>query len=525
MIRSYLESRALAGLLCSLTAAACRNGPERPQPDPEPPPRGADLVVGSSAADWALLTVPHAGGPADLRGLDRPDDVIWTGRTAVPEASEAYPLDDGLVVLRSAGGEVFTYDPAGDLLERIGPVSAEAVWTSSGPAGLFFAPGSGEILEVSRAGSWRYQVDGPVTWASPAEAGILALVRSDEGPGSLWLLRQGQSTPAAEREAALSPPGLVTAWGRRVSLTDRDRPEVLRFLTVEPIESVGRVEAPGPVLALEASPSSHEMYASVDGPPAVSAVNRFTLTQRRLASLDRPASDLRSSLFGECLLAREADGVASIPVGGGDALPLPTEWRPDLPLGLPGCRVLGVRDGQMLLIEAGREPRELTLVSSADRWWLPVRWHPATARVTADRLEGQPVRDTAAVEAEAPGRVAAEPPAVERDVETPGPARPEDETPSGGPSGAPPGFYAIVGSARQEGGIAQLVASLAAAGYPTEVQRSPDDAGAVWYRGLVGPFDSRTAAEAAARQLLRERRLEAWVTEIGDSAGLERPDG
>ena len=82
-------------------------------------------------------------------------------------------------------------------------------------------------------------------------------------------------------------------------------------------------------------------------------------------------------------------------------------------------------------------------------------------------------------------------------------------------SGPPPGFYAIVGSARQSEGIRTLVQSIEDAGFTTHVQSFPDEAGRTWYRGLVGPYRSRSEAEAAARQLLRERRLEAWVTEVG----------
>jgi cell division septation protein DedD len=98
-----------------------------------------------------------------------------------------------------------------------------------------------------------------------------------------------------------------------------------------------------------------------------------------------------------------------------------------------------------------------------------------------------------------------------------------DETAPSAEIGPPPGFYAIVGSARQADGIRALVQSLEEAGFSTEVQDVPDEAGRTWYRGLVGPYRSRSEAEAAARQLLRERRLEAWVTEIA-SVGRSREE-
>ena len=76
------------------------------------------------------------------------------------------------------------------------------------------------------------------------------------------------------------------------------------------------------------------------------------------------------------------------------------------------------------------------------------------------------------------------------------------------------GIYAIVTSAQSISGVRTLLAGLAEAGYPTAIQRYLDDAGQVWYRGMVGPYPSRDAAESAARQLRRERSLKVWVTEI-----------
>jgi cell division septation protein DedD len=108
---------------------------------------------------------------------------------------------------------------------------------------------------------------------------------------------------------------------------------------------------------------------------------------------------------------------------------------------------------------------------------------------------------------------------VERPTAAPG--RRDEPAAERDAPGPPPGFYAIVGSARQSEGIRSLTASLEDAGFLTQVHRFRDEAGRTWYRGLVGPFVSRSEAEAASRQLLRERRLEAWVTEIGASGRPE----
>ena len=79
------------------------------------------------------------------------------------------------------------------------------------------------------------------------------------------------------------------------------------------------------------------------------------------------------------------------------------------------------------------------------------------------------------------------------------------------PPDVPPGYYAIVGSARQRAGIDALVTELQSAGFPVQVQTTRDRAAEIWYRGLIGPYATRAEAEAAARQLQRERQLQSWV--------------
>jgi hypothetical protein len=504
----------ICGVLLFTAGSACDRRAERPASQPDLPLEGVRLVVGSSAQEWGLLTLPANGGTPDLRPIDRPDEAVWTGSTELPASVEAHSLQDGLAVLRTATGEVFSYDPSADELLRIGSVSEAAEWSSNGSSGLFFARNGDAILEVSRSGSWRWEGAEPIRWAAPIEGGALVLLPADGGTAGLSLLRHGEDRPSAMLVTEAAPPGLVTAWGRRVAFADAAGRNALRILTVEPLELAGRIELGGPILALAASPSSHEIYVSLDSPPRVAAANRFTLEGRDLAHLPQPTTELRSSLFGEALLGRDGLRVQWIPVDGGAAVELDADWRPDLPIGFPGGRVLASRGDEMVLVDVGGRS-ETVLDAGADRWWLPVRWNPAPRRVVAD-----PVR------AERPAGASGkrEP---RQGGEGPGdqpPPAPAERIPSARPAGdaTPQGFYAIVGSARKREGIDELVGSLADAGYPTAVQRLPDDAGRLWYRGLVGPFEARSAADAAARQLLRERRIQAWVTEIAETGSPDQ---
>lgn len=285
----------------------------------------------------------------------------------------------------------------------------------------------------------------------------------------------------------------------------------LVVLTVTPIEEAGELDVGGPIITLAASPSTHEVYVSLDDPPRLVAVNRFNLTSRVLADLPGPATAVRPSLFGEGILVAQNGQVARVPVSGGSPVPLGSIWREDLPVGLPDGTVVAATEARIVVVDAQSGAETELEGAEVDRWWLPVQWNPTSAIVTTDRVAGQVVR---AESPEAPGTEIGIDSAMmaERLAAAPG-LRDEAAVPVA--AGPPPGFYAIVGSARQSEGIRALVQSLEDAGFATQVQSFPDEAGRTWYRGLVGPYRSRSEAEAASRQLLRERRLEAWVTEVG----------
>ncbi|MFQ5746290.1 MAG: SPOR domain-containing protein [Gemmatimonadota bacterium] len=512
-IRARLE---LTGLLLLSLLAACGRRPPAPATDAEP--RGAALVVGTSRDEWGLLVVPREGGLVSLRSLRAPREEVWAGTQAVPASVEAHALEDGIAVLRAADGAVYRFDPRADEVVRVDRVGGNASWVSGGGSGLFLDPEAKAVLQISTGGNWRYAVRDSVLWAAPVERDAIALLVGSDAGRELWILREGESQPAERLSIDVSPPGLVTAWGRRLVFAGTGAHDGrLRVLTVGPLGAGTEIPLGGESGTLLASPSSHEIYAAVGSPPTIVAVSRFTGSIRPLITMSAPLDGLRVSLFGESLLAASGGSVVRVPVSGGEPARLGLEWGPDLPIGLPGGRTLGERDGRLVLLDTNGEGVELG--DGAADWWMPVRWRPASEGVVADRLRGERV-------AQVPGAAGGAETAPVDSAPGP-PGRPARAGAADAPPGpAPgrtgevaPGFYAIVGSARSAAGIGALVRSLDLAGYRTAVQRFPDDAGQVWHRGLVGPYPSRGAAEAAARQLERERRLQTWVTEITDLQG------
>jgi cell division septation protein DedD len=231
-----------------------------------------------------------------------------------------------------------------------------------------------------------------------------------------------------------------------------------------------------------------------------------------LARLEAPIEDIRAAALGGYLLVRSGGAVFRVSLDG-ETRRIDTDWTPDLPLGLPDGRVLAAADGEIAALPAdGGSSREIPAAGGPAHWAL-VSWDPAPP-VVAGRVEGVPLGERA--DADEP----ADPDETgERAGATDGARLAAGELPPPAaeliPSERLLGFYTIVASAQSYPGVLSLTQSLDAAGWPTAIQTHQDDAGVVWYRGLVGPYVNRQGAEAAARQLRRERGLQVWVTEIG----------
>lgn len=505
--------RGIVGIAALVPAWACGGdgATVADRGDPSVELQGTELVVGSTLDEMGLLVLSPAGGKAVWRPLRDVLAPAWQSSLELPAFVEAHAVGGGSIAMLERDGEVSRFVPGAESIERLDRLEADgARWIPSDQGGAFVGEPGGEIISVLPDRAWRYDVGSQVEWVGVVHEGVAVLLPDYR----LRLLTSGGDEAQYETASGLRGPGLVTAWGRRVAFVDAEDGRVLRLLTVDPPETAGQVRLDGQVTVIAASPSTHELYAGLADPPGVAIVNRFSFSQKGLTRLDRAPLDLRPSLFGDFLLAYDGERILRIDLQDGRVDAIPGEWRPDLPLGLQDGAVLTRRDGKVLLVDGQGRIVEDSLAGSSDATWLPIRWTPVT-RLAAEALEGEPVAVT-------PGRSAADAggrtlPAG-ADAEAPDPdagADPSSDRPPTVDPGVPPGFYAIVGSARQREGIEALVADLQGAGFPVQVQSTTDEAGETWYRGLVGPFDTRAGAEAAARQLQRERQLQSWVMGIG----------
>ncbi len=486
---SSLTAARHAGLVAVLWVAACGGSGSSPASDGSA--ATTSLVVGSTMVQWGLLTIPRGGGRADLRPLSSPDSVVWTGSTDLPVVRDLRPVGGLMVILLAEDGRVLRYDPLADRMTQVAQVSSGAGF--GGAIGSAVALTDSEnrlVIEIGPEYVSEYSVPEAVSWVSPVDGGLAILTASN--PPRLRLIRRGHPEVALDVEAG-GPAALVTAWGQRIVLTGPGGDNV-QFYATDDGSLVGEVDVGGRILALEASPSSHEIYVSIDDPPRLVRVNRRRLTAQEVATFASPIEELRSGLFGGTVLIRTANLIGQIEAGMATWQPLTGTWRSDLPLGLPAGRTIVLEGDESRLLTVGDSVARV-LAGGAPAWWVPLPWNPVSSR-TAYQLAANTPAPPQAVDAAVPDSAAG------------------DEVPEAATMGRT-GHYAIVVSARQRAGVADLLATLSDGGFPTWLQQVPDEAGSIWYRGLVGPYPTRARAQAAARQLQREHSLQAWVTELG----------
>ena len=417
--------------------------------------------------------------------------MVWTGSIDLPVIQDLRPLGDLMVVLLGENGRVFRYDPIVDQLDQLARLSPDAVFGDRTVSAVAMIDSDNQVVhEFTVDNATEFPVNGPVVWASPVDGGLAVLTDTD--PPRLILTRRTDAEVVLDVESG-GRTALVTAWGQRVVLVGPDG-HSLQIYAADDGSLVGEADVGGSVRALTASPSSHEVYASIDDPPRLVVVNRFSLSVREFEVSTDPIEELRPGLFGGSLVVRTADGIGQIESGNEVLRQLSGTWRSDLPLGLSSDRAIVLDDDEAHLLTPGSVAGTV-LSGGAPAWWVPLRWNPAVVIVM-----DQPVEIT--------------PPEAQTDAGAAQNSEADSPTNLNSETGRA-GHYAIVVSARQRSGVADLLASLAEAGYPTRLQQFPDEAGSTWFRGLVGPYPTRGRAQAAARQLQREHGLQAWVTELG----------
>ena len=502
--------------------AACGGSPPS---DPDPLD-GADLVAGTSIPRHGLLVVPRSGGPAELRAIDNPSRIRWAGTADLPPSVEAHALDRS-IVLRSADGSVSVFQPSGELIREVGTVPDGARWVQSDRGGAFVW--GTRALVVTDEESRSLDAGMTVTWAAPAAGDRSVLLTVSEDGPRLELWEGDASEPTSVRAVDSRGPALLTAWGTEVVLGEGDGGRRLVAHTLPDLEPTEETTLGRSPVFLASSPSQHRLFVASAGESRIEAIDRYAWEPVERTATGAPVTEVRPGVTGDVLLAFDGAQIWAVRAGSSDRVEIGSDWRADLPLGLPGGVVLGAITGTVRLFDLVSGDVQ-DVEGPADAWWLPVRWTPRRVEPAVSAPDLEETAESLPDESEArerglniglltAGRVAGRRVATLPSAPSGLPSATDAPASTGavpGPdpfSSIPGGFYAVASSSRQLESLGRLRRSLEDSGYPTEVLSRRDEANDLWYRLMVGPYASRDDAEDAARSLQRERGISAWIHE------------
>jgi cell division septation protein DedD len=470
-------------------------------------------VLESRLAGWGLLGVPREGGPPVYLSLPELEPAAWPSAVALPPVRR---LAGGMAaaLLLGVRGDVGLYELPGGRYVGVRGVRATHVWGAPPGAAVVADTATRRLSLADPREPWSVTLDGVPVWADWLEGERLAvLVRGPRG-AELVVYRLPHASVLARRAVAASGDPVVAAWGSRIYVPAAGpdgTPAVVGWRAAD-LSQEWAVSLPAPGLALAATPSGHRLYAA-DAEGTLHVIDRARARVLRRVRLPGPARALRFNATGEVLLARlDGDRVAAVLAGVDRVVGMvDAQWAAHLPWGAPGGGHLvalsargELRIYETAALEAATDPEPVARgPADAGRYlWWPVAWTPPAA--PAAQIAAGPA-------ASAPGRAPAPAPAAD-------PATPPPGTSEGA---AESGVYAVVGAARNPEGIRSLSVDLAAAGFPTRVDRHVDDMGTVWYRALVGPYPDRSHAEAAASRVAAARGIRPWILELRPDRATE----
>jgi hypothetical protein len=278
-----------------------------------------------------------------------------------------------------------------------------------------------------------------------------------------------------------------------------------------------------PITVVEPTPSGDRLYVATTR-ASIRVVDRFTEEVHGRIDLPAPATAMRMDPDGHYLLVRTAakDSIIVVSVGTERVVAtLAGSWREDLPLVSPDGRVLLVRGGDVVHVDAETGRERVRYRGGADDLWRLVRWNGFRPRAAG--LD-KPVEfdDYAADSAAADRALAAmmssrygDPSTV---VRVPNETDPPPPTPGdvpGRPGAPPPPDHASketwtvsFATLLAEDRATEMAERIKIDGRAARVVAANRDGIPIW-RVVLGPFDNRDAAERAGMQ----SKLPYWVFE------------
>lgn len=461
---------------------------------------GPDAILLRLAADGGTVRAHRAGD----------DSTLWTSNGRAPAVERLVGFDEflGLLLLREPTGHISAVDLRLGSVERLGEERVPATLVSEGSS-VFSLDSAGRVLRLTPSGTMNWQMPGTTAVVPTPDGSLLVLTTADGRSHVRRIVPPENRTLDSATIAPVRLTARTMAGDRLWAITD----DGLTSLRTRDLSQAFDLRIRDSIVALALTPSGDRVFVATDE-DELRIVDRYAEAERGDVNLPGRVSDLRMDPDGHYLLAKAAefDSVYVISIGTARVVStLPSQWRHDLPLVTPDGRVLAVIGDDAVLVDAeSTRERMRYRGGAADRWML-VRWNGFRPRAAGlDR----PVEfeEYAADSAAADSALTAMIYGRYGDLGSVGRAEPmEPGTAGAAPSAGSEGrgvwtvsFATMMTEDRAKG----MADSITVDGRRARVVPGNRDGVPVW-RVLLGPFDTRQAAERAGMA----SRMSYWVFE------------
>lgn len=465
--------------------------------------------------DAILVRVPAEGGLVRAHRVGS-DSVLWQSRDRAPAVGTVLGFDEflGLVMVQDRSGAVSAVNLRMGTVESLGEEKLRGDLVAEGAAAYGFNA-QGRIVRLTASGSWSWDAPGGANLLIPSPDGSLLVLNRSAARTSIRRVIPPETTVTDSTSIGTVRASARTLAGDRVwFLTDSG----LLALGARDLRRALFLPMRDSVIAMVPTPSGDRVFLATAS-ERLRIVDRYAERERGSVDLPAPVRALRMDPDGHYLLAEVAgkDSTYVISIGTSRVVnTLATKWRRDLPIVTPEGRVLVARGNDAVLVDAesGRERMRYT-GGASDQWEL-VRWNGLRPRAAGlDRpVEFEEfAADSAATDSALTAMIAARygdlgsiaragAGAPEAEVDAP---TGQDRRETIGARGTWTVSFATMLIQERAQSMAD---SIVVDGRHARVVPGNRD-GVPVYRVLLGPFETRQAAERAGMT----SRLSYWVFE------------
>jgi hypothetical protein len=456
-------------VLASLAQWGCRSrAPAAASAQPPTKQAVSPAAAGAARTAGVAIRVPAKGGAPRVYRLPTLAEIPSVLRGKLPPVARVIGLDPEVEALyvTSAKKEVLALDLGS---ARVDTAVTGIEQATLGPDGtLYTVDAKRRVVSLARRVrvAWPQPLpSAPLQLFGAADQRLVVAAAGDTGRSQPKLITAAADQPATSRPLPTGSDVAATRWGDVVGIATDSGVVLMDPLGRRPAAFIALADHPR---ALVFSPSGHRMYVARRTEPGLAAIDRYDREEIDGIALPLPAATIRLDPLGRWLLAKPASGdsvwVVDLPVKRLVAS-IPCKWQVDLPAIAPDGALL-VRQGDDVvayrldsLAAAGR------VKGGAADLWLLTAWRPRGG------YRG------AFADAETPTAQAAD---------------------TAGPEGP---MYVQVSTSQNEAWSSEMAQQLTRAGLAARVlePHNPDDG----YRVVLGPYPTRTQAEAIGRKLGR----------------------